>query len=1069
MPVELEAWQEHQVEQTGRRFWRGLEEFLDTPEFQEMMHREFPEQASEWTDPVTRRSFLMLMGASLSLAGLQGCSTQPAPREKIMPYVRQPESMVAGKPLYFATAMPLAGLATGILVESHDGRPTKIEGNPSHPASLGATDLLIQASILGLYDPDRSQSLTFRGRPRAWDEALSAFRRELDKLKTRQGAGLAILTENITSPTLYAQMTELLDKDHFPSARWYQYEPAGRSTVLEGARIAFNEYVNTYYNFRKADVVLSLDSDFLFAGPGTLRYTHDYSERRRVRTKDTTPDEYKMNRLYVIECSLSNTGGVADHRLALRPSQIEVFAQALGHRLMVCEAPNESAILPEEARQWLEPLAKDLSEHSGKCIVLAGEGQSAQVHALVHAINHMLKNIGETVLYTAPIEVRPVDHRRQIAELVDEMAGRRVEILVILGGNPVYTAPVDLKFAEHLAKVPLRIHLGLYQDETAVLCDWHIPEAHYLESWSDARAYDGTASVIQPLIAPLFGGRSACELMAAIGESSERGGLEIVHEYWRGWWLQQNEKEAGDFEMFWQRSLQEGAIADPKFAHHAPNLEGWAERAATATRGQPGAAAPEAGKLEIVFRPDPTLFDGRFGNNGWLQELPKPVTKLTWGNAALMSPKTAEELGISYIRGSSSQFSSTGGEHGHARASVVELTYLGRKAKAAVWIQPGHADGAITLHLGHGRQHGGNVANGVGFNAFALRTKNAPWFDSGLEARKLPGEEHTLACTQMHHNMEERRPIRTATLDHFKRNPHFAQDVTATEEQETEVLKKVSGSEPGGRAEKEKKQGAPDQRLVPLTLYSEADKEFPKSGYKWAMAIDLSTCTGCSACVVACQSENNIPIVGKDEVTRGREMHWLRIDRYFEGDPFDASHVSAHFQPVPCMHCENAPCELVCPVAATVHSHDGLNDMIYNRCVGTRYCSNNCPYKVRRFNFLQFADFATGSLKLMRNPDVTVRSRGVMEKCTYCVQRIRSAEIEAETNERRITDRDLMTACQAVCPARAISFGDMNQDSGVKQWKDEPLNYALLAELNTEPRTSYLAALRNPNPELEVK
>ena len=1050
-------------------YWRSLEEFLDTPEFQEMIHREFPDQASEWTDPVTRRRFLLLMGASLALAGLNGCSTQPAPREKIMPYVRQPESMVPGKPLYFATAMPLAGVATGVLVESHEGRPTKIEGNPSHPASLGATDLLIQASILGLYDPDRSQALTYRGRPRAWDEALSAFRSALDKLKTRQGAGLCILTENVTSPTLDAQMTELLDKDHFPKAKWYQYEPAGRSTVLEGAKLAFDEYVNTHYNFRKADVVLALDADFLLAGPGTLRYTHDYSERRRVRTKDTTPDKLKMNRLYAVECSLNNTGGVADHRLALRPSQIEVFAQALGHMLKAREAPDAAGKLPEEARRWLEPLAKDLSEHSGKGIVLAGDGQPASVHALVHAINHTLRNVGETVLYTAPIEVRPVDHGEQIAALVEEMAGRRVEMLVILGGNPVYTAPTDLKFAEHLAKVPLRIHLGLYQDETAVLCDWHIPEAHYLESWGDARAYDGTASIIQPLIAPLFGGRSAHELLAAFGESPERGGLEIVREYWRGWWLQQKEKESGDFEMFWQRSLQEGAITDPKFAHHTPKLEGWAERVAKSHRGEQGASAPGAGKFEIVFRLDPTLFDGRFANNGWLQELPKPVTKLTWDNAALMSPKTAEELGISYVHGSSSRFSSTGGEHGHALVDVVELTYLGRRVKAPVWIQPGHADGAITLYLGHGRQHAGRVAEGVGFNAYALRTRDALWFDSGLEARKLPGEEHALACTQMHHNMEERRPIRTASLEHFKSNPRFAHDLTAAEAQQTEVLEQVPGPEPRGHAEREQKKEEPDKRLVPLTLYSEGDNEFPYNGYKWAMAIDLTTCTGCSACVVACQSENNIPIVGKEEVTRGREMHWLRIDRYFEGDPFDASHVSAHFQPVPCMHCEKAPCELVCPVAATVHSHDGLNDMIYNRCVGTRYCSNNCPYKVRRFNFLQFADYATGSLKLMRNPDVTVRSRGVMEKCTYCVQRIRAAEIEAEKDDRRITDRDLMTACQAVCPAKAIRFGDLNQDSGVKQWKDEPLNYALLAELNTQPRTTYLAALRNPNPELETK
>jgi molybdopterin-containing oxidoreductase family iron-sulfur binding subunit len=1053
------------VESEGRRYWRSLEEYLDTPEFQEMLRREFPDQASEWTDPVSRRRFLMLMGASLALMGINGCSTQPAPREKIMPYVRQPEAIVPGKPLYFATAMPLAGVATGVLVESHEGRPTKIEGNPSHPASLGATDLLMQASVLGLYDPDRSQAVTYRGRPRAWNEALAAMRTALEKLKTRQGAGLSILTENVTSPTLAALLDELLDKDHFPKAKWYQYEPAGRSTALEGAKLAFGEYVGTHYNFQKADVVLSLDADFLLAGPGTLRYTHDYSDRRRVRKKGTHAEhgyqdlaDVQMNRLYVVECSLTNTGGVADHRLALRPSQIESFAQALAAELGVADAPKFSGELTEEARRWLQPLAKDLKEHSGKCIVLAGDGQPAGLHALVHAVNHTLKNVGETVLYTEPIEAKPVDHGRQIAELVEEMEGRRVEMLVILGGNPVYTAPVDLKFAEHLKKVPLRIHLGLYQDETAIRCDWHIPEAHYLESWGDARAYDGTASVIQPLIAQLFGGRSAYELLAAFTEAPERGGLEIVREHWRQWWKEQ--RSSGDFETFWQRSLQEGVIAGTQLTHRTRELrKDWAK---------PARSAGEGGKFEIVFRPDPTLFDGRFANNGWLQELPKPVTKLTWDNAAILSPKTAQKLGISYFKGSSSATSTTGGEHGHALVDVIELTYAGRKVKAPVWIQPGHADDAITVHLGHGRQNAGRVAQGVGFNAYALRTKDAPWFDGGLEARRLPDETHSLACTQMHHNMEDRAPVRTASLGRFKEDPSFAQDLEMAEAEAKETVELIPGPKEKPH-EAEHKHEKPDKRLTPLTLYDEARKEFPYNGYKWAMAIDLTTCTGCTACVAACQSENNIPVVGKEEVTRGREMHWLRIDRYYEGDPFDASHVSAHFQPVPCMHCEKAPCELVCPVGATVHSHDGLNDMVYNRCVGTRYCSNNCPYKVRRFNFLQFADYATGSLKLMRNPEVTVRSRGVMEKCTYCVQRIRAAEIDAEREERRITDRDLMTACQAACPAQAIVFGDLNQDSAVKAWKEEPLNYALLAGLNTQPRTTYLAALRNPNPELGKK
>jgi molybdopterin-containing oxidoreductase family iron-sulfur binding subunit len=940
----------------------------------------------------------------------------------------------------------------------------------------------MQASILGLYDPDRSQAVTYRGRPRAWNEMLSALRGARDKLKKEQGEGLYILSENVTSPTLAAQMKELLGDDHFPKAKWFQYEPSGRSNVLDGATLAFEEHVNTHYDFTKADIVLSLDADFLLAGPGTLRYTRDFTDRRRVRAKQTKLDDVKMNRLYAVECGLSNTGGVADHRLALRTSQIEPFAQALAAKLEVPDAPKLDGELPMEAERWLEPLADDLREHAGKCLVLAGDGQPANLHALVHAINHKLKNVGQTVLYTKPIEAKPVDHNRQIAKLVEDMAARRVKMLVLLGVNPVYTAPVDLQFAEHLTLVPLRVHLGLYQDETAVLCDWHVPEAHYLESWSDARAYDGTVSIIQPLITPLYTGRTAHELLAAFSESPERAGREIIREHWREQWKEQ--KKSGSFEEFWQQALQEGIVAGTTFTHidRAPK-SGWAERVAKQARN-----ASDGDKLEIVFRPDPTLFDGRFANNGWLQELPKPVTKLTWDNAALMSPKTAEKLGVAYVHGSSSQPGPNGGEHGQALVNVVELTYQGRKVKAPVWIQPGHADDSITVYLGHGRRHAGRVASGVGFNAYALRTKDAPWFDTGLEARKLPGEEHTLACTQMHHNMAERAPVRTAPLEYYKDHPHFVDELGAGEREKPEVLAQIPGPQPSKRAEEALRNNKDiDRRLIPLTLYREADKEFeeeskqlgepektPSKGYKWAMAIDLTTCTGCSACVVACQSENNIPVVGKEEVTRGREMHWLRIDRYYStedpSDPkqvFDPNKVSAHFQPVPCMQCEKAPCELVCPVGATVHSHDGLNDMVYNRCVGTRYCSNNCPYKVRRFNFLQFADYTTSSLKLMRNPEVTVRSRGVMEKCTYCVQRIRPADIEAEKDGRRITDRDLLTACQAVCPAQAIIFGDMsNEDSAVYQAKDQYTNYALLAGLNTQPRTTYLAALRNPNPKL---
>jgi molybdopterin-containing oxidoreductase family iron-sulfur binding subunit len=1040
----------------GRQFWRGLEELMETEAFRDYLGREFPEQAAEWTDPISRRHFLTLMGASLALAGLSGCSTQPAPREKIMPYVRQPEEIVPGKPLFFATAMTLGGIATGVLVESHEGRPTKIEGNPDHPASLGSTDVFAQASVLGLYDPDRSQSVTYRGRPRAWNDALSALRSALEKLRGRKGAGLRILTEAITSPTLSGQLGGLLKE--FPEAKWYQYEPAGRATVLAGAHLAFGEYVNTHYDFTKADVVLALDADFLACGAGTVRYARDYSSRRRVRTHETQAAQAQMNRLYVVEPTPSSTGSVADHRLPLQAAQIEPFARALAAELKVAGAP-PAGDLPENARKWLAPLASDLQQHKGSCIVLAGETQPASLHALVHAINHTLGNPGKTVLYTDPVEARPVDPMAQLKDLVEDMEGRRVEVLLILGGNPVFTAPADLEFDKALDKVPLRFHLGLYQDETAVRCDWHIPEAHYLESWSDARAYDGTASIIQPLIAPLYGSRSAHELLAALTDQAERGGQEIIRTYWRGWW--EANVKSGDFEAFWQRALQVGTVPNSAFKQK--------------TVGQPKLAQPAGGRgtgtgLEIAFRPDPALYDGRFANNGWLQELPRPVTKLTWDNAALMSPATAKKLNLASASGKPGI---NGGEHGQAIVDVIELTYQGRKVKAPAWAVPGHPDDSITIHLGYGRTRAGKVGTGTGFDANKLRTTGAPWFDSGLEVRAT-GEKFTLACTQMHHAMEGREPVRTDTFAKFKAHPHLPDSA------------------------KEEKHEEGDRRLVPLTLYPEA----PSPTYKWGMAIDLTTCTGCSACVVACQAENNIPVVGKDQVTRGREMHWIRVDRYYQGDPFVAELVQTYFQPVPCMHCEKAPCELVCPVGATVHSHDGLNDMIYNRCVGTRYCLNNCPYKVRRFNFLQFADFATGSLKLMRNPNVTVRSRGVMEKCTYCVQRIRAAEIEAQKRLVRelaaiaekkasgridaaqaekeavaaraashIPDADeeggLQTACQAACPTKAIVFGDLhNKESAVSRAKAEPLHYGLLAELNTMPRTTYLAALRNPNPEM---
>jgi molybdopterin-containing oxidoreductase family iron-sulfur binding subunit len=1008
----------------GKKYWRSLEELAETPAFQELMRQEFPEQADVWPGSLSRRQFLSLMGASLALAGLSGCSVRPAPPATLVPYVRAPEEIVPGQPLFYATAMTLGGAGIGLLVESHLGRPTKIEGNPDHPASLGATDVYCQASVLTLYDPDRSQTVTYLGQTRTWDDALAALRTALEKQRPRRGAGLRLLTETVVSPTLAGQLERLLKA--FPEAQWHQYEPLAPDAADRGALLAFGESVNTYYDFRKADVVLSLDADFLHCGPASLRYTADFMARRRVRTGTADAKQATMNRLYVVETAVSNTGAKADHRLALRAQQIEGFARALATKLGVPVGGDAAG-----HDDWVAAVAADLERSRGHCVVLAGDRQPPTVHLLAHALNDRLGNVGQTVFHTAPVPARPVEQAESLRGLAEDMDQGRVEVLILLGGNPVFTAPADFRFVERMQKVPLRVHLSLYQDETSRQSHWHLPEAHYLEAWGDTRAFDGTASIVQPLIAPLYHGRSVPELLAVLAEQVQMPGYELVKGHWRKYW--QGQGASGDFEEFWQIAVHDGVVAGTKFPARSVALKaGWEANL------KADASSVDTTGYEIVFQADPTIYDGRFANNGWLQELPKPITTLTWDNAAVMSPATAQQLGVdlgSYAHG---------GEHGGYHPDVVDLRLGDAAVRAPVWIMPGHADGAITVHLGYGREYAGRVGgtpnHKVGFNAYALRSSDHPWYAPGLQVRKT-GDRYLLACTQQHHLMENREIVRAGTLAEYRNNPRFA---PAAQE---EHLRQETG---GARK--------------PLTLY----EPHPYPGYRWGMAIDLTACTGCQACVVACQAENNIPVVGKEQVAAGREMHWLRVDRYIRG-PAEAP-AEFYFQPVPCMHCENAPCEYVCPTAATVHSADGLNDMVYQRCVGTRFCSNNCPYKVRRFNFFHYADYATPSLRLQYNPDVTVRSRGVMEKCTYCVQRIRHADIGSQKEGRRIADGEVLTACQAACPAGAIVFGDINDPaSEVRRGKESPLHYSLLAELNTEPRTTYLAALRNPDPDLEAK
>jgi MoCo/4Fe-4S cofactor protein with predicted Tat translocation signal len=1118
-PVRAEEIRARLEEKTGKEYWRSLEELADSGQFEDFLHSEFPRQAGEWDDEVGRRTFLKLMGASLALAGLTSCSYQPP--ETVVPFVRQPAELVPGKPLFFATAMPFPGGASGLLVRSNEGRPTHAEGNPDHPTSgtperpagrrVAATDVFSIASILSLYDPDRSETIINRGAIRPYTAFLGEIRTRLDEMRGRGGAGLRILTETVTSPTTAAQLKTILAA--FPGAKWHQYEPAGTNSAAQGAQLAFGQPVNTVYRFDRADRILSLDSDFLCSGAANLRYARDFAAKRRVGEGKTD-----MNRLYVVETTPTNTGAFADHRFTVKPSGLEMFARALAAALGAPGVSTDGAQYTNVAHaQHLSAIAKDLQSARGRSIVIAGEHQTPAVHALAHAMNQSLGNVGQTVVYTDPIEAQPVDQVASLRELVGDIEAGRVEMLVIVGGNPVYNAPVDLALTkERLDKIRtpdgkdgLRIRLGLYDDETSELCHWHIPETHFLESWGDTRAHDGTVSIIQPLIAPLYKGRSVNEFLAAFTDKPEQTGYDIVRDYWRTQRLESlvasqpavvaqatapegaadgsnanggNNNTHGEgaanghnaaganasaspapapggsptpnaasrtgaapanFDEAWRRVVHDGVIPGTAAKERSVSVGGnWS------TANLSPAPQPSGGGFEIIFRPDPNIYDGRFANNGWLQELPKPLTKLTWDNAAYMSLNTARRMfGLN-----ENDYTFKGREY---NAPLVELRYRGQTVRAPVLIVPGQPDDTVTVTLGYGRTRAGRVGTStadkpLGFNAYRLRTSDAMWQGAGLEVVPT-GDEYLLAVTQLHFNMEGRDIVRSNTLDEYLTNTgDSSREVeggasVATHEGAAETVGKETHKEPN-----------PNDTLYPNYEYK---------GYKWGMAVDVASCVGCQSCIIACQSENNIPIVGKEQVARSRYMHWLRVDTYFKG--LAENPEGAHFMPIPCMHCEVAPCEPVCPVHATVHSAEGTNDMIYNRCVGTRYCSNNCPYKVRRFNFLLYQDFETPSLKMMRNPEVTVRSRGVMEKCTYCIQRIEYAKIESEKEGRRVRDGEIVTACQSACPTEAIIFGDLNdENSRVARMQHDRRNYSLLAELNTRPRTTYLSAMRNPNGEI---
>ncbi len=998
-------------------YWRSLDDLAGAPEVRALIEEEFPGGAWDRLDGASRRQFLKAIGASLALAGVAGCRW---PREEIVPYAYRPPGRTPGVAERYATAVEIGGVATGLLVTSYDGRPIKIEGNPKHPFSLGGTSAIHQASVLELYDPDRSRTIVRRegGQTlkQGWDEFEAFAKGHFAELRQRRGKGLAILSEATSSPSVSEIRRRLTEA--MPESAWYEYEPISWDNEREGTTWPFGRPCRPHYAFDKAAVIVCLDADPLMTHPAALRYARDFAKGRRG-------DGGRMNRLYVVESAFSVTGGMADHRLAVPSWEVGHVAMALADQVGegVSDLPKWPQFGKERSRhrlsdgaiRFVRAAAQDLLANRGKCVIAVGRRQPPEVHLLGAVLNEVTGGHGKTVRYTAAPDAERPSHAQAIKSLSENLQAGRVETLVILGGNPVFDAPADVEFESSLKRAKTSVHLGLYDDETSEGSTWHVPRAHYLESWGDARAYDGTVSVIQPLIDPLYGGKTPIELLALILGGPPMSAHEIARRTFG------RIVKPKDFEPAWRRALHDGFVAGT----------GWP----TPRRPEATPAPPPDRKdllrprrdasMEVVFREDHSVYDGRFANNAWLQEWPDPMTKLTWDNAAVVGPRTAETLGV-------------------GKGDRIRVTAEGRRLDLPVYVMPGQADGAIAVSLGYGRRRSGRVGDGVGVSAYSIRTSGAPGFAVVEVSRPEGGslrKRYAFASTQDQHPIttigekgkRERlgRLIVEADLSTYRSHP--------------DVVEHVGHHPPL------------------LSLWSEHEY----GPHRWAMAIDLTTCIGCGACVVACQAENNVPVVGKVQVARGREMHWLRVDRYFKGAP-DAPTV-VH-QPVACMHCENAPCEQVCPVAATVHDREGLNVMVYNRCVGTRYCSNNCPYKVRRFNFFNWRAKTSDTEKMVMNPEVTVRSRGVMEKCTFCVQRIQAVKIAAKNDRRLIRDGEIVPACAQACPTGAIVFGDLaDETSAVSRLHRSGRAYHVLAALNVKPRTAYLARLRNPSPALNAE
>ncbi|MGE5235251.1 MAG: TAT-variant-translocated molybdopterin oxidoreductase [Acidobacteriota bacterium] len=996
----------------GKAYWRSLDDLADSPAVQELMAREFPGLEQDLVDPATRRDFLKILGASLGMVGLTSCRW---PKELILPFTSRPEGRDPGVPVQYATVMELGGAAVGLLATSYDGRPIKLEGNPQHPGSLGAAGVFAQASVLELYDPDRSRYVVRREGSReanvGWDEFASFAGAHFQALRAARGEGLAVLSEASSSPSLDALKRRFAEA--FPEAGWFEYEPLSYDAERAGTRMAFGVPVRPRLHFDRTSIIVCLEADPLYSHPDAVRLARGFAGGRRA-------DNGEMNRLYAVEAALSLTGTAADHRLATRSGQVAAVAARLARELgsrgvplpdplgTMAVAPFDDGMEKAVAR-FAAAAARDLAGARGTGVVIAGAGQPAEVHAFAHLLNAALGNIGNAVTYLADPEPERPAHVTAIRSLTDAIAAGKVKTLLILGGNPAYDAPADLDFASRLRAVPTSIHLGVFHDETGQACTWHVPRAHYLESWGDARAWDGTVSVQQPLIEALYGGKSSIEMVALACGDPDPNGHAIVRK------TLADLRGAVDFDATWRRTLNDGVLAGSSAAD-ASRLTVDADGVAKVVAALGGRSV--ASGLEAVFIADPSTYDGRFANNAWLQELPDPLSKITWDNAALVSPATAAKLGI-------------------RDGDVVAIGSGGRTIEIPACLLPGVADGTVVLPLGYGRTAAGRVGDGVGFDTYRLRTSTGMYAIDGVDVSRT-GRSHTLATTQDHYAIDtvgfvERGQrigelVREGTLEEFKRDPGF--------------VKKEGGAPPS----------------VPLFT------ELSYTGeHQWGMSIDLSACIGCNACTVACQAENNIPVVGRKQVSRGREMHWIRIDRYFSGKPETPKVL---FQPVACQQCENAPCESVCPVGATMHSDEGLNQMVYNRCVGTRYCSNNCPYKVRRFNFFNYFKSVPQVERMVFNPEVTIRARGVMEKCTFCIQRIEAVKIAAKNDRRPIRDGEIVPACAQTCPTQAIVFGDLRDPaSRVSRLHRQPRSYGMLAEINTKPRNLYLAKLRNPSPD----